>query len=74
MISKLIAAIEVYQKCFNLSNRAFAQKIGVDPAVITRVKHKTDNPGTKFLSGILQNIPELQGIVIEYMSTKDKNG
>lgn len=56
-----------------LSDRQFAQKLGVDPANWCRVKNRQKEPGQKLLLALIREFPQLQLPVFAFMATKADN-
>lgn len=68
----LISAISEYQKAHDIDNKALAQKIGVSPSTISRIKTGQRKPGARFLRSLADKIPALKYYVANYVVNGDK--
>ena len=67
MNNSLIAAITKEQNKRNLNDSQLAELLDIDLSTWSRIKRGERPPGGKFLKSIMQKLPELALVVIDYM-------
>ena len=66
-MQELIKEIESVQTKYNLNDGQFAKTLNVDPALICRMKQRTQTPGADFLAALSNKYPELDFAILKYM-------
>lgn len=70
----LIARLRVIQEAENLTDKAFAKKLGIDTTYWGRLQKGSRHPGVTFLGSILFLYPGLRQDVLDYLlSRKSKD-
>jgi transcriptional regulator with XRE-family HTH domain len=64
---ELLLEIDKVQIKYNLNDSQFAKSLGVDPALVSRLKRGLTVPGADFLGCLARVYPELDIIVIQYL-------
>lgn len=62
----LVSALERKQRAEQLTERAFAAKLGIQGGYWNLIKHGKRRIGGKTLSGIVRAYPDLHHLVIQY--------
>ncbi len=69
-MNELIVEIKALQERRKLSDRQFAISIGIDPSTWSYIKNGDNQPGVKVLSSIIRVYPELNTVILNYMTEK----
>jgi len=73
MGEKLIEQAMKLQAMYQLSDRAFAKRLQVDPSLWSRVKRGIRPPGMKILTAFVREFPDLSLSVYEYIASHRKD-
>ena len=67
-MKELLEAISKIQELNHLNDRQLAQRLGVDPGTISRIKNRKAEPRLKFLNALARVYPETKLIIYEYVT------
>ena len=67
----LLKAIKEVQKLYKMTGVDFARKLGVDPAIHSKIINGVMPPSKTYLMALMREIPELTLAVVDYMKDSD---
>lgn len=66
----IVEAAETVRRRQNLTDAAFAARLGIDASTWSYMKSGRSKPGEKFYAGIAAEFPELNGDLLKYLASR----